>query len=340
MEGKMHWKYDLPDRSYSGIVKKEIREVAVSLGFSLRRLGEVDIIVSELISNLVKYAGEKGEFLVRKIRKDDVSGLEVICIDNGVGMKYPDRMMTDGISTTGSLGQGLGAVKRLSAEFGLYSLPDWGTVILSRVYDTEISIESSVLDFGAIAVPVDQEATCGDGWGIVHKEGLLSVLGVDGLGHGADASYAASVAIDYFNQSRNDDIIALLRDLDTEIKNTRGAVCFIARMDVKRDIINYAGIGNISAKIISTGKIKNCISFNGVVGYAMPTSLTESTAKWKENDLFIMHSDGIKSKWDLKALPHIERQDPVVIAAALYKDNKRGYDDSLVLVVKRNLNKN
>ena len=44
-------------------------------------------------------------------------------------------MMQDGMSTTNTMGHGLGSIKRLSDTFELYSQPGWGTIILSRIYN-------------------------------------------------------------------------------------------------------------------------------------------------------------------------------------------------------------
>src|SRR5690348_10389926 len=103
-----HQKFLLPDRTYQAIVRSEIRKIAQSIGFSEHRLGEVEIVVAEMTTNLVKHSSKGGMLLVRIL--EDV-GMELICIDDGPGMATPLRMLEDGQSTTRTLGQGLGAIK-------------------------------------------------------------------------------------------------------------------------------------------------------------------------------------------------------------------------------------
>lgn len=337
MEDNIHKKLTLLDRSYTGILKKETKDLALKCGFTGSRLGELEVVVSELLSNLVKYADQKGEFLVRKITKVNVPGLEIICIDKGKGIANVERMLQDGISTSGSLGQGLGAINRLSDEFDLYSLPDWGTIILSRMYikkNTSYENKKEV-EVGVVTVPADQQEECGDNWKIITKANHVYIMAVDGLGHGSNASEAAKEAVKSFEKNVRFPTHELLQHVHQDIRKTRGAVCFSAVADYKNNTIRYAGVGNISARLISKQGGKNCISYNGIVGYIMPRTMNESNIIWSHQDIFIMCSDGITSRWSLGNYPDIIKHDPVIIAAALYKDYRRTHDDSLVIVLKR-----
>ena len=42
------------------------------------------------------------------------------------------RCLTDGYSTAGTPGTGLGAVRRLANEFDIYSAPGEGTIVMAR----------------------------------------------------------------------------------------------------------------------------------------------------------------------------------------------------------------
>ncbi|MEO6038600.1 MAG: ATP-binding protein, partial [Saprospiraceae bacterium] len=105
--------HKIEERSYIAFVKKEIQYIVAQANFKPGRAGEIDIIVSELTSNVVKHAG-RGELLYQLYWENDVSILELICLDRGPGMNNVPQMMRDGISTTNTLGQGLGAIERLS----------------------------------------------------------------------------------------------------------------------------------------------------------------------------------------------------------------------------------
>src|SRR5688500_2123976 len=99
------------------------------LGLGEVRQGEVAIVVTELATNLVKHA-RGGELLIRAVEDGT---LEVLAVDRGGGIARPAEVMRDGYSTAGTLGAGLGAVRRLAARFDLYSTPGAGTVVMARL---------------------------------------------------------------------------------------------------------------------------------------------------------------------------------------------------------------
>jgi anti-sigma regulatory factor (Ser/Thr protein kinase) len=63
MVNRIHFSFKADDRSYFAILKKDIHALAVQGSFNERKVGEIDIIVSEMVSNLVKHAGG-GQVLV------------------------------------------------------------------------------------------------------------------------------------------------------------------------------------------------------------------------------------------------------------------------------------
>src|ERR1700761_5048931 len=112
MVSPSHISFSANDRSYMALIKKDIHKLCIENGFTEKATAEIDIIVAEMASNLIKYGGG-GEFLVGL----PGDSLEIICIDNGPGMHDAQRMIRDGISSSLSLGHGLGAIQRLSDVF-------------------------------------------------------------------------------------------------------------------------------------------------------------------------------------------------------------------------------
>ena len=191
-----HRSFVVSDRSYGAAIKREVRLLAGALRFSEKKMGELDIIIAELLSNLVKYATE-GELLVKPIPDPDNAILELISVDRGPGMKDPGRMLVDGVSTGGSLGQGLGAVQRLATEFQLYSQPGQGTVVLVRLHQkakTPAGVPP-LADVRCIHVPKTGETICGDASYSKLTGASLTVFLGDGLGHGPLANQAVVQAI-------------------------------------------------------------------------------------------------------------------------------------------------
>ncbi|WP_299989162.1 stage II sporulation protein E [uncultured Pontibacter sp.] len=340
MDVNQHYRFAIPDRSYASLTKKDITRLAESFALSEGAVGKVNIIVSEMLSNLEKHTTQGGELLVKAIGKP-IHGIEIISLDNGPGMNNPDRMLEDGVSTFGSAGEGLGAIKRQSDVFDLYSHPQVGTVIMARVYKSARSIPPSRrYDIGNIMVPKPKEVDCGDGYAIVHHERGVYLLALDGLGHGMHAQEASQLAVKTYCDNPIPDPAMALQVIHTSIRRTRGAVGFAANIDISQNIFSYCGIGNIAGKLFSMESAlgnmpyKNVISYNGILGHNIPGNFNNQKLEWNRNKLLIVHSDGLKSRWDLSRYPNLHRHLPTTIAAVLYKDHSRQSDDTLVLVCK------
>ncbi len=60
---------------------------------------------------------------------DTPRGIRVRCTDSGPGIPDVEQAMSDGYSTAGSLGKGLGGARRLVDRFRIEARPDGGTII-------------------------------------------------------------------------------------------------------------------------------------------------------------------------------------------------------------------
>jgi len=343
MDVKQHRRFILPDKTYGNILKRDITGMAVSCGLAKSQVGKVNIIVSEMVSNLVKYSPNGGELLARCLDVE-AGGLEIICLDKGPGMHDPQRMLVDGVSTAGTAGQGLGAIKRQSDVFDLYSQPGSGTVILSRVYKSAGPVSgttnTSCFEIGAVAVPMANQELCGDGWAVLDEKHNCYVIVLDGLGHGPKAQEASQQAVQVFARSLQHDPAAILRQVHEGIRHTRGAVGLVACIDASKQHINLCGVGNIAGKVFTASDAplttisKSVMSYNGTLGHNIPASLNTQELEWNNAKLLVLHSDGIKSRWDMSAYPNLHRHHPTTIATVLYRDHSRQTDDALVVVVR------
>src|SRR5262249_59755106 len=138
------------------------REFADAAGFGEEDAYRAGLVATEMATNLFKHA-RGGEFLARATRARDAE-VELMAIDRGPGIRDISASMIDGHSTAGTAGTGLGAVRRLSDEFDLFSDPR-GTVVFARVRArrrTPVS-ESGVI-VGAVSLAKAGEPMCRYGW--------------------------------------------------------------------------------------------------------------------------------------------------------------------------------
>ncbi|HXS37802.1 MAG TPA: ATP-binding protein, partial [Flavipsychrobacter sp.] len=242
----------VPNRTYQAIARSEIKRIANTVGFTSNRLAEIEIIVAEMTSNLVKHTTAGGEILVKSIAGDN-PGMELICIDGGPGMESVFKMMEDGVSSTNTMGQGLGAIRRLSDDFDIYSLKDWGTILVSRIYINTPAIQKKrPAEVRVLMVSKEGESVCGDNYHFnINKANQLKFILSDGLGHGKQAAIAADESIASFLSNPLLPPNEQIKKIHAAIKSTRGAVINISYLDFTNKQIMYCGVGNISSNIFS-----------------------------------------------------------------------------------------
>jgi anti-sigma regulatory factor (Ser/Thr protein kinase) len=336
MGKRTHTIFNASDRSYFAILKKEIHAIAVSGNIGEKKLANIDIVVAEIVSNLSKHADD-GKVMVKLIEENGIHGLEIIAIDNGPGMTDVKRMMPDGVSTKNTLGQGLGSIKRQTDFFQIYSIKDWGTILVARIFNSEIRSTKNVnFDIKSILLPKPGETECGDGfYSTVTKDHIKLFLG-DGLGHGPEAAKAVTIAGDSFLRCTEDSPEEIIRHINADVKKTRGLVGTVVVFNIEEKKWRICGIGNISTKIISPDQTKNYIGYNGIIGLNLGNTLHSQEISYDTGQHLIMCSDGLKSRWDLIRHPTVFRYDLSMISAILYKDFARNSDDMSVVTCKIN----
>ena len=173
------------DPSQVGEVRRATARMAQGLPLSESRRADASIVATELATNLLRHARD-GRILIQSIRRETAVYLELLSIDGGPGVSDVQRCLQDGYSTVGTPGTGLGAIRRLSDEFDVHSMPEKGTVVLSRIAAPGTS--PSVYAIGAVSLPAPGEDECGDTWRCIERERRIAVMVADGLGHGPQAA--------------------------------------------------------------------------------------------------------------------------------------------------------
>ena len=323
------------DRSYFSLIKKEIHRMAAEAGIPAKRVNEIDLIVAEMTSNLFKYS-EDGEILAGIFPNGGIPYLEVISIDNGPGILNLSKMMQDGISTTSTLGHGLGSMKRLSDVFEIYSQHGWGTIVLSRVYSepNKQQKEKYEIVMRPIIVSKPGEQVSGDGFVYKKTDKYVKLMLADGLGHGPEANKAINEAAAAFRVFPDFSPTETLRFIHNSIKKTRGAVINIVGYEMETRKWSSTGIGNIFLRMLAPGNFKNHMSYNGIVGHNIPNTMNDQTYSAEQFNQLLLCSDGIKTRIETNKYPLIHKYDLTILAAAIYKDHARRNDDMSVVMVK------
>lgn len=112
------------------VMQAQLKDLCQTNHFSSSETGRVVTAASELCANVIKHA-TKGELTVQLIGKP-ARLLEVFVKDKGPGIDNIDLAMTNGFSSSGTLGLGLPAVERMADEFNIRSSKE-GTIVSFKI---------------------------------------------------------------------------------------------------------------------------------------------------------------------------------------------------------------
>ena len=321
------------DETQVGAARRRVQQVAETASLDPVMTSHAAIVATELASNMLRHAGG-GELLVQKVNEFSFQGLELLAVDRGPGIHDVRRSMEDGHSTRGTPGNGLGAARRLSTVFDLFSEPARGTVVLSRIGSLRRKGTAGPR-WGSVATSAPGEVVSGDQWAIACKDDVLSLMIADGLGHGVLAHNAAAQAVRVFIEHSTEAPATILNCMHEALRSSRGGAIAVARCNLSSGEVTYAGIGNVAGVLVrADGQQHGLVSNNGTVG-ADQISVKEFNYEWRPGEVFVMHSDGLQTRWSVKDRPGLAACHPAIIAAILHRDFLRGRDDATVVVLSR-----
>lgn len=107
-------------------LRQRLRETAVRQGFSLVEQTKLVTAGSELARNTLQHGGG-GEARLEALIEGRKRGVRAVFEDRGPGIADIQLALTDGYTSGGGLGLGLGGARRLSNEFDIESQVGIGT---------------------------------------------------------------------------------------------------------------------------------------------------------------------------------------------------------------------
>jgi anti-sigma regulatory factor (Ser/Thr protein kinase) len=330
---KIHRLIPVTESSQALAARMIVRQLAEQIGFDETDAHRAGLVATEMATNLVKHAPLGGELLIRPAGPDGAE-VEILAIDRGPGMGDLNTSFADGHSTAGSPGTGLGAIRRLSDEFDVFSKRPGGSVLFSRLRArTARRRPPQGFEVGLVAVAMAGEDVSGDGWHVSGGPAATMILLADGLGHGIGAADAANAAVSTFVRFANATPSEALEAVHNGVSHTRGAAAAVVSLSRSPGVVKFAGVGNIMGSITVNGTVRHAVSHNGTLGHEARI-FREYSYPWEKDAIFVMHSDGLSSHWSLDAYPGLRMRHPSVVAGVLYRDFSRRRDDVTVMVAR------
>ncbi len=315
-------------------LRQASKVMAAAIGFGERESEEIVLAVSELASNLVRHAGG-GTLTLTPLSNNGRCGIQIESVDKGPGIPDIEQAMTDGFSTVGSLGYGLGTVNRLMDEFDIQSPPGAGTYIVCQrwVRVNEPISKPCPLSFGAATRPHPQMGLNGDALVIKQWEESALVGVIDGLGHGQWAQRAAQTARRYVENHFERSLLEIFRDVERACRVTRGVVMTLARFDWAQERLTFASVGNIEVHVFNSPEPVKFVIRRGIIGLNAPKpAVTEH--HWEPSNIMVIHSDGMRARWQWEDFPELANESATIIAQRLLHVLAKDEDDATVVVVR------
>ena len=114
---------------------------------------------------------------------------------------------------------------------------------------------------------------------------------------------------------------------------TRGVVMTVAWFDLEASRLQWAGVGNVDARLVRHGPEQReevALVFGGVLGYRMP-NVRPATMSLERGDLLVMITDGIEAAISPALAGGGAAQ---TMADRIFAMHGKGTDDALAVVVR------
>jgi anti-sigma regulatory factor (Ser/Thr protein kinase) len=325
----------------SGVVllRSKLRAVSRRMGFNDLKREQMELVCNEMVTNQNKFAEGNGLVQIWETAHPRPA-LDLFAFDYGKGILNIKTAVEDGFTTAGTMGKGLGAIRRLSSESEIYSIPQenvgdcpWhGTAVWSRFY-RDGHDDTLPHQIGGYTRAYQDSAFNGDLIQARCSPNKTRWLHMDGLGHGREAAEVVE-GIGYFLDDETP-VDGLMQRLSKRLEGTRGAVGMVCEIDATTQTFRICGVGDMVAYLISSGDKKAILFSPGVLGHAHRTPET-TTLSFPPQALLITASDGLRRSITLRTFPELWRLHPQIIALVLGQVVGRHNDDRSVFTIRLN----
>lgn len=338
----------------------EAARVARELGFAEQSANQIATAVSELARNIVKYA-DRGEVRFSALPDAAQQQLEIVVDDRGPGIADVEEALEDHFSSSGTLGLGLGGVKRLADEFALDSVPGRGTRVTllfrltkARSERTRPAAASGAYHLqargwgGSLSDPrtnAQQDLECayfvrpclgervsGDTVFLDRREDRVCVGLIDGLGHGRPAHDVAASARRYLREHWVDDPAATVTGLHAHLAGTLGAAAGVAVLDVATGELRYVGIGNTVVRSLGPSGAR-LLSSEGTLGSRI-RGLQNQRMQMGNGQLVAFYTDGVSDRFDASDYPGLRYDRATVVARTIVERFGKAHDDATCIALR------
>jgi len=316
-------------------IRRISKEIARNIGFDERVQEEIVLVVSELASNIIKYAN-RGIVTLTPVFLPEKNGLMIEATDSGPGFNE-NNALKDGFSSSGTLGCGLGAVNRMMDEFDIHTSENKQTgtrIVCKRWLRSKSSFNGQCpFDVGIVSRPKHGETDNGDSFVIKQGNGQSLFAVIDGVGHGRLAHQAAHAARQYIENHSELPLSDIFRGVDRACRSSRGVVMALASFDWSRMKLTFASVGNIEVKVFGAQEKFKFIVRRGIVGKNSPNPVVTQN-DWRTDYALALHSDGLSTHWSWNDFSLHADRSAQFLAEHMHRVLEKDNDDTTLIIVK------
>lgn len=193
---------------------------------------------------------------------------------------------------------------------------------------------SHTFEWAAYGRPCFGERVSGDTALAVALDSHLVVVLIDVLGHGAEANDLAKEMAQYVDSHPVTEALSMIFNLHERFKGSRGSVGGCAVLDANSDVVSFAGVGNVSFRILGPSQSVMLPVSPGIIGGQMRTP-TIHRARLQAGELLLGCSDGVAEGFQVDDYPQIFSHGVWAVARSVVRRFGKDHDDATCLVVRR-----
>lgn len=345
---KLLFSNPIPNEAEGILLRSRLQAAARRLGFNDMQRQDMVLVAAEMVSNQIKYAGGRG---MLQIWQQPGPMLDILALDFGPGIVNLAEAQQDGYSSSKTLGKGLGSIKSLSYESGIYTVAEalnttehiaWhGCALWSRFCPTQTKKAMpdprrarnprAQIQTGLFTRAFSDDRYNGDRIYMEHAGNRLRCLHLDGLGHGVLAQEATDGLAELLFLDQ--DIAQVIKLIDRQLKTTRGAVAMLSDLNLDTMQGQILGVGDMSAYAHIDDQLQTMTFAPGILGKEHKTPRTLPIALKKPSTVITV-SDGMRRGWNIHSFPGLMYQHPQLVAYVLGNIMGRASDDQSVSVMR------
>ncbi len=332
------------------LVRQKAKHISASLGFSERKQAEITLLASELAQNHIDHHTQRGVIRINGQIINGTAYLVLASLDEGPGIADVTNALSNGMSSSKGLGNGLGSIVRLSDDWAICSrkigplpcpdlegLPLNQTIVSASFWAAPLfGACEARLDFSCLVRPFPGEDFCGDAPHIAAESNFVRITLVDALGHGKRAAESIETISEILDllPARLDPHRVIQHMSHGLVNASRGVSAQVLRLDISRGIVDCAGIGNVGTILYLDGIRYASINRPGILGSWSTGSNERKIQRFEgtSNILAFMYTDGIVSPPPIPKSAAAGAFSPLIWNQILFKPTASGLDDASLMV--------